>query len=255
MSSRWVWTAGWIAAVAVLGGAAACDDSGGSETGGTGGSGTTTSDGGQGGTTSTGGTAGTAGTGGQGGGHGGSGGAGGAANHQLTFVDQAFTWEDGNNGAVTQLGTTHWLAPIDYFHGRIYLRYEVAQKPSELLVAHQVCVWQDSWSKETCSSCETMTGSGVYYRDLGSPASDWWILPNGDIDWSQPFQRVSVMHKVTNCSGELLEYSSCGSHCYSGNDLQDHIPITGHVTMIVVPAGETLVPPGDWTGCPSGWGC
>jgi len=255
MRARIGWTVGAVVVVFAIVAAEGCDDTDESTTEpGTGGTGNTTTAGGSGGSTST---SGSAGAGGQGAsaGSGGVGGAGGATNGQLIFVDQAFTWEDGNNGAVTQLGTTNWLTPIDYFHGRIYLRYEVAQKPSDLLVAHQVCVWQDSWSKETCSSCETMTDPGVYYRDLGSPATDWWILPNGDIDWTQPFQRVSVMHKVTNCSGELLEYSSCGSHCYSGGDLQDHIPITGHVTMIAVPDGETLDPPDSWSGCPSGWGC
>ncbi|RLB47369.1 MAG: hypothetical protein DRI90_26425 [Deltaproteobacteria bacterium] len=63
------------------------------------------------------------------------------------------------------------------------------------------------------------------------------------------------MHKEATCSGQLMEYSSCGSVCYTGNDLQDHIPITGTVTMIVVPAGETLSPPDEWDGCPTGWGC
>ncbi len=249
------WTNCWSLTVLGLafGFAAGCDDGDESNPGGTGGTAGSTTAGGNGGTTSAGGSAG---SGGGEAGHGGDGGAGGGVtNHQLLFVDQAFTWDDGNNGAVTQLGTTHWLSPIDYVHGRIYLRYEVAQKPSDKLIAYQVCVWQDSWTKETCSSCETMTATGVYYRDLASPADDWWVKPNGDIDWTQPFQRVSVMHKEATCSGQLMEYSSCGSACYTGNDLQDHIPITGTVTMIVVPAGETLIPPDEWDGCPTGWGC
>lgn len=214
----------------------------GSGTAGTGGSGA-----------STGGTAGTAGTGGAAGGNGGAGG--GVTNHQFVFADQAFTWEDGNNGAVTQLGPTNWLSPIDYASGRIYLRYEVAVKPSDKLIAYQVCVWQDNWTRESCASCEGFTTTGVYYRDLGSPGTDWWVLPGGDIDYTREFQRVSVMHKETDCMGNLMSSTACGTHCYTGGDLNDHIPITGHVTMIVVPPGETLIPPGDWTGCPAGWGC
>jgi len=219
---------------------------GGAAAGGSGGVAGTSSTGGQGG----------AGDGGSGGGSAGGGGAGGSAgNNQLIFVEQSFSWEDGNNGAVTQLGPSDWLSPVDYFHGTIYLRYEVATKPSDKLIAYQVCVWQDSWSKETCSSCDGMTATGLYYRNLGSPSADWWVLPNGDIDWTQAFQRVSVMHKEGACNGNLMEYSSCGSACYTGGDLNDHIPITGHVTMIVVPAGETLIPPPSWQGCPAGWGC
>jgi hypothetical protein len=169
---------------------------------------------------------------------------------QFDFINQTHTWDGSASGYnLTEMGPTNWVSPVNYVDGRVYIRYELVQRPSDKVVACQLCMWQDSWTKESCCQCFNTKPIQVYYHDAGTP-SGWWR--KSPLDYTRAFQRVSFMHKDLSCSGMLLMSSSCGSHCYQGGDLNQHVPITFKLHVIVVSAGATLVAPPSWAGSP--WG-
>ncbi|MBD3392638.1 MAG: hypothetical protein GF418_11150 [Chitinivibrionales bacterium] len=137
-----------------------------------------------------------------------------------------------------------------YYNGHWYHRMEIKSKPSGKQCTFQLCMWSDGWSKETCSGCVTFHDEGVYWDDMGSP-SGWW-KHNGGPNWSTNFQAVGIMVKQNNCGDMLLTDGACGSHCYPGSDLADHVPIVWQHEVVCVAPGSELEVPAEWTDCP--WG-
>jgi hypothetical protein len=156
---------------------------------------------------------------------------------QFTFIDQQLTWTKGSNQQPTQLGPTgyNWITPHDYLHGDMYLRYEVISKPSDKTIAIQICAWQDSYQLENCANCFSYSGSkpAVYYFKPKSPA-DWWKKNGVSLDFTRKFQQVTVIHKDSNCGGQLMQTSMCGAACYPYSDIDQHVPITFKATAIFV---------------------
>jgi hypothetical protein len=169
---------------------------------------------------------------------------------QFVFINETKTW-DGKTQSynLTRMGPSNWVSPVNYVDGKVYIRYELIQRPSDKIVPVQLCMWQDSWSRESCCQCNNTKPVQVYYWDAGTP-SQWWR--KSPLDYTRPFQRASMMHKNESCSGVLLMSESCGSHCYVGSDLNLHVPITFKLTVIVVSQGAVFTPPADWAGNP--WG-
>lgn len=173
-----------------------------------------------------------------------------AVAQQRLYVDQGLNWTGTGTPRFTPLGSTDLLSPDNFRDGTWYTRTEILTKPSSQKVVYQLCMWQDGWSLETCSACQDFTGTGVLYDELKTPAG-WWKL-SGGLDWSSSFTAVGYMLKPDGCGSNLLTSTACGTHCYDGNDLFDHVPITMDVEIIAVAQGATLQVPSNWTDCP--WG-
>ncbi len=173
---------------------------------------------------------------------------------QFVLIDDTLTWTKASNVQPTQQGPTNWKSPVNYMHGRAYLRYECLDKPSFMTIGIHVCMWQNNYSLENCSDCFSYsdTAHAVYYHDLEIPAN-WWKNGGKSLDWSKSFQQITVIHKDTDCDGKLMQVDYCGKACYQKDDIDQHMPITFRATIVVVPEGQKLVPPADWKDCPSAW--
>jgi len=171
---------------------------------------------------------------------------------QFLFFDQTATWKgDCDYDAKPRFGPTNWKSPVDYVNGKVYMRHEVTNKPTTKKIAVQMCMWQ-SGGPETCASCKDFTQDGVYYYEWGPP-SGWWNLK--PIDYTKAFSWVCVVYKDGSCGGKLFQKGCCGSHCYTGSDLAQHVGWKFRATVYVVSKGATFAPPAEWTGCPDSWGC
>lgn len=154
-----------------------------------------------------------------------------------------------------------WMSPVDHSIATPYWRLAV-DKPSTKPMKFQLCMWRHTPSTrdfrwETCSSGTEITDGGVFYIQLKTPAT-WWQKPQSDgsarWDFSLPPDVLRIMIK-DSATGKLMMGKSCGSFCYRGSDLDQHVPITMQSTVVMVPAGQTLRAPDGWSGCPAAWGC
>lgn len=172
---------------------------------------------------------------------------------QFTFFDEVLTHDKNSYAQPSSYGgPDNWNSPVNYTDGRVYLRYEALEKPSDKELKVQLCFWYGSNKYETCSpsSYFKYSTAGVYYKDLGTP-NDWWQL-NNNYDWDKKYDKARLMHKDAS-SGMLLMTSSCGSHCYKGGDIEDHVPIEMDATVIVVSKGATPTFPEEWSDCEQSW--
>ena len=175
----------------------------------------------------------------------------GSSANQFTFIDDDLVWTRGGTVTPEQRGPTNWESPVNYVDGHLYMRLEVLEKPSDKLVAAQLCMWQDGFSLESCSSpCMTYSTTGVYYVDLSTPSGWWRSRP---LDYTRTFQQIALMYKDGSCGANLIRVGACGSHCYTGSDIDEHVPIRYHAEVVVVAAGATFTPPCHWRGVPSDW--
>ena len=154
-----------------------------------------------------------------------------------------------------------WMSPVDHSIATPYWRLAV-DKPSTKPMKFQLCMWRHTPSTrdfrwETCSSGTEITDGGVFYIQLKTPAT-WWQKPQSDgsarWDFSLPPDVLRIMIKDPT-TGKLMMGKSCGSFCYRGSDLDQHLPITMQSTVVMVPAGQTLRAVDGWSGCPTTWGC
>jgi hypothetical protein len=170
------------------------------------------------------------------------------------YMNGAYTWDGFYDPNIINAAPTNWKSPVNYYNGSIYLRYEVLEKPSDKQVALQLCVWQDSFGKESCGRVMLYTKKDIYYVKMGGP-STWWNKSGGAIDWTRKMQKTSFMHKNEGYAGSLLADNACGAACYKGTDLYDHIPIKYHISAYLVSAGGSFTQPPIWPDCPTEWGC
>lgn len=180
----------------------------------------------------------------------------GATDTHFTYFDQPLVHQATKYAQPTTLsGPTNWVSPVNYRDGTVYARFEVTAKPTDMALAAQLCLWRDNLTQETCSPLRSFSGEGVHWFDLGRPSS-WW-KKGGTWDYDRPATMARFMIKDPS-RGELLMTGSCGAACYEGPaTVADHVPIEIDASVIVVAKGASLVPPTEWTGCPSAWtlGC
>ncbi|MFK8025105.1 MAG: fibronectin type III domain-containing protein [Ilumatobacter sp.] len=185
---------------------------------------------------------------------------------QAAGADQISVWDT----TLSQTYDSYWepalnqpadyTGPRDYASGTAYIKIDVLEKPSDLAMIPLICFWTHTAAQkfkyETCARKgvdRIFTDEGTYYFDLKAPES-WW-QKNGVFDWSTPPTLGRIMlKKAYSETTELMLGKLCGSFCYKGDDLEDHIPVRIASELIFVAQGETLNPPSDWRNeCPSDW--
>lgn len=174
-----------------------------------------------------------------------------AAEGQFTFFDdQALQSRADAYAQPTTEQPDDWTSPVDYVRGRVYVRLDVEPRPSTKQINVQLCVWRNSFSEESCSPQKRLSTGGVQWLDFGRPGA-WW-KKGGSFDWDQPVDVTRLMLKDPT-TGKLMQTSRCGAACYTGDDVDDHMPISFRAHSVVVQAGTKLVAPTSWDGCPAWW--
>ncbi len=181
-----------------------------------------------------------------------------AASPQLTWFNGTFTATKNAYARPTDASPADFTSPVNYAAGRVYWRLQVTSKPSNKPMLFQICMWRHTPGKtdyryETCSAEAAMPVStnGTSYADLGI-WRNWWTLPTG-WDWTKKPDVVRIMIKDAG-SKRLMMSTVCGSYCYTGSDIDQHVPITMTTSVVVVPPDGTFQAPSGWSGCPSTWG-
>jgi hypothetical protein len=172
-----------------------------------------------------------------------------SASDQFVFIDQRVTWESMQE--VTRKGPPDLTSPIDYYRqGRLFLRFDLLEKPSDFPMGVQVCMWGDGGS-ETCSQFRKhiVRDKGTYYMALGAPES-WWTK-DGGVDWSgRPWKHLRVNLRCPDDSDQPACIFARGHY----KKPEQHFPIVYHATAIFVAPGKNLQAPAGWE-CPAEWNC
>ncbi len=144
----------------------------------------------------------------------------------------------------SQTAGSYWQPPVtqpssytspNYAGGRATVKITVLDKPSSKPMQALVCFWRHGARKfqfETCKAVgQPIINEGTYVADLGSPQS-WW-KKGGTYDWSQRASVIRIMLKDP-ATGKLFLSQKCGSTCYRGADLGQHVPVrfSGELTMV-----------------------
>ncbi len=177
----------------------------------------------------------------------------------------------------------NWPADNDmtpFIGGDAYMRLNVTDKPSGLLTAAQLCMWnQDDNStftlyEETCSPWKSaiFQHAGVYYIQWRPPTS-WYNAPQGPkttvgvFPWTEKPNVLRLFMKPvtikgthtpaspddTDIGGNLLLANRNGGGAnwdVTDTELNKHLPIKADFEVILVAAGQPFQPPSNWAGNP-----
>jgi hypothetical protein len=181
-----------------------------------------------------------------------------ASGPQLTWFSGTHTATKNAYARPADASPTDFTTPVNYADGRMYWRLQITTKPSTKPMLFQICMWRHTPGKtdynwETCSAEAAMPVSttGTTYADLGVIRS-WWKKSNG-WDWTKRPDVVRIMIKDA-ATKRLMMSTVCGTYCYTGPDIDQHVPITMTTATVIVPPGTTFQAPTGWTDCPATWG-
>jgi hypothetical protein len=152
------------------------------------------------------------------------------AQQQLTVVDSTYTATAQNTNGSSEYRMpalpgipSNLKAPTDYSAGKVYVRYEVLQKPSDRKTVVNVCF---QGNVLTCLPYPPAhTATGVY--DFSNPPNSFWQFDM--FDWTMGIKQVVVVLKDDTfnlVAGDPLFY-----------------PTKMRITISFVPPGKTYVPP------------
>lgn len=123
---------------------------------------------------------------------------------------------------------TDWTAPVDYYRGATYLRFEIHELLQPTML--QFCYFQDRHvsEKHACGPQWTFSAPGVYYRRVVN--RELW--QQHVVDWTR----------------ELLDFMLID------NATEGAARANVTLDIVVVAAGERLEVPDHWQ-CPLDWNC
>ena len=156
----------------------------------------------------------------------------------FVIVDLSYTHDgtlkDSHNNLKPPPGTpANWQSPVDYAGGETWVRLEVKTKPSDAPTRYQVCFSLDV-NYACTDQAPVYTSTGVY--TWGTAVSNFW--KPGPVDWSQGINTISLILKDDkNAKPSPDNVGASASARYMPTDL--------HVTVTLVPPGESYVPPPD----------
>ena len=132
----------------------------------------------------------------------------------------------------------NWTSPVDYAGGTMYLRAHVKSRPpgyESYALRMQMCIFQNSFTIETCCSQKDCTEPGVY--TWSHKLSSWWKKDGVPIDWSQPRSNMQLV--VKNGSGvPVSNYSSDWADAWA--DREYYFPMELHWIAVIVSNGATF---------------
>jgi hypothetical protein len=158
---------------------------------------------------------------------------------QIVVVDAEYTHgpdttKDSHFYVVVPPGTpTNWESPVNFAGGQAVVELEVKTKPSNAQTRFQVCfISKPDYSCTDQSPVYEQTGTVTWATDF----SDFYVGNNGSVDWSLGAKDISLILKDThNVKPAPENVGDQTAALYMPTDL--------HVTVTLVPEGETYVPP------------
>ena len=185
-----------------------------------------------------------------------------AFSEQFIFWSGKKTWTKDHNHSLfytDEKNPPSWLKP-DYYHGDMYIRLEILDKPTDLKMALQHCLWLGG-SKYDGEMCTVMPkGQWPVFTKKGDVAfvkiADLSTLLNWEgpkWDGTKPISKVLCQLRAQKGS-QYKEAKTCSQSKCFGSEIVKHLPVTWDETAICVSKGATLNPEGIWDDCPAEWG-
>ena len=153
-------------------------------------------------------------------------------NEEVTKADRGFPWND----PPMESANGNWVTPINYAEGTLHLRAEIRSQPLAQTNRMQFCIWQYSFTLETCSSLRTVEGTPGNVVTWSQPINNMWKLNGNPMDWENPRQRYGVA--IKNAAG--LPVSNFSGWEWHGEDPDLWYPLDMRFTVVVVPQGGTF---------------
>jgi len=150
-----------------------------------------------------------------------------------TYTHSAQTTKDSHYRVTPPANTpSNWTSPIDYASGDAWVRLEVKTKPAgDTPTRFQIC-FELAVNYACTDQAPTYTKTGVY--TWGTSFSKFYL--GGPVDWSKGIRDSALILKDTNNVKPAPENV--------GADVSAHyMPTDLHVTVTLVPKGETYVEP------------
>jgi hypothetical protein len=151
----------------------------------------------------------------------------------VTYTHSAQTTKDSHYRVQPPAGTpSNWKSPIDYSAGDAWVRLEVKTKPAgDTPTRFQIC-FELAVNYACTDQSPTYTKPGVY--TWGTAFSSFYL--GGPVDWSNGIRDTALILKDTNNVKPAPENV--------GDAVSAHyMPTDLHVTVTLVPKGETYVAP------------
>ncbi|MBD3391642.1 MAG: hypothetical protein GF418_06300 [Chitinivibrionales bacterium] len=139
----------------------------------------------------------------------------------------------------------NWVSPNNYKAGYFYTRIEVRDKTTTKNMALQWCLFQNSWSNESCqhdAAAVSVTNDGVYYQrgSFLDPVM-WWGV--NKLNWeSGSWSNMQIVHKGP---GGYYDNANKGMHF--------PYQLVKWETYLVA-EGDPIALPEGWE-CQDGWEC
>jgi hypothetical protein len=153
-------------------------------------------------------------------------------NEEVTRADRGFPRDD----PPMESANGNWVTPINYAEGTLHLRAEIRSQPVAQTNRLQFCIWQYSFTLETCSSLRTVEGTPGNVVTWSQPINNMWKLNGTPMDWANPRQRYGVA--IKNAAG--LPVSNFSGWEWHGEDPDLWYPLDMRFTVVVVPQGGTF---------------
>ncbi len=153
-------------------------------------------------------------------------------NEVVTQADRGFPWNDPPLASANG----NWVTPINYAEGTFHLRAEIRGQPVAQTNRLQFCIWQYSFTLETCTRAQTVDGTPGNVVTWSQTINSMWKLNGNPMDWANPRQRYGVA--IKNTSG--LPVSNFNGWEWNGEDPTLWYPLDMRFTVVVVPKGGTF---------------
>jgi hypothetical protein len=177
---------------------------------------------------------------------------------EFVIMNRVISWDVNSGDAfwtipVDSRWPTNWIYPNDYYHGKIYTRYEVLSVATSEPFGMQFGIfqWQPNAANrdscgEMCELVRPLQGAGDVAISSSSP-STWWTS-HGGVDFSRvvaDFQSMSAIIYAADPNWPVSPPANGGDPAgLAWSQRFNWFPVTIRVTVVAVSTGSTF----------SGWG-
>lgn len=130
----------------------------------------------------------------------------------------------------------NWVSPVNYTRGTLWTQVEVLSKPSDVATIIQICM----------EGLRTARDEPTYACTNFSPR----YTTTGTYTWGTAFPQMYApsppsFTRAPSPLAVILKRSNGSKPQGSDPDIAEYLPTDLHVTMTLVPEGESYVPPGE----------
>jgi hypothetical protein len=171
-------------------------------------------------------------------------------NHQFIFFDEVLEWSgDGylRDWKPVARFPKHWSALIDFRGGTVHIRVEVLRKANQMPTS-TLCRFTAGPHADRAQYLRFGAGAvvfstpDVYYFQQPVISASPLVAP-GQFRWDAPVNLIQIV--VADPKGQMISKHERDLGTFVGKQ-EDYFPLKARYTAIVVPKGETFVPPTYW---------